>query len=126
MTRYLYSLVLIIISPILIIRLYIRGFIAPSYRLRVKERFGSYNFKDRYDKEKTTIWIHAVSVGEVAAAEPLVKKLRELYPEYQLFITTMTPTGSERVFSSFPIKLIDFWRLGCRIMFVDSSLPLYI
>ena len=105
MTRYLYSLVLIIISPILIIRLYIRGFIVPSYRLRIKERFGSYNFKDRYDKEKTTIWIHAVSVGEVAAAEPLVKKLRELYPEYQLFITTMTPTGSERVFSSFPQEI---------------------
>ena len=77
----------------------------PAYRLRVKERFGNYNFRDGFDRAKRTIWIHAVSVGEVAAAEPLVRKLRERYPEHQFFITTMTPTGSERVRSSFPQEI---------------------
>ena len=105
MIRYLYSCILIIISPILLIRLYFRAFTMPAYRLRVKERFGNYNFRDGYDRAKTTIWIHAVSVGEVAAAEPLVRKLRERYPEHQFFITTMTPTGSERVRSSFPQEI---------------------
>ncbi len=43
------------------------------------------------------IWIHAVSVGEVNAAVPMVKNLLEIYPGKTITITTMTPTGSDRV-----------------------------
>ena len=97
MIRHLYSIILIIISPIILLRLYIRGFGLPAYRLRIKERFGKYCFPVNFDRKKTTILIHAVSVGEVVAAEPLIKELIARHPEYQIFITTMTPTGSARV-----------------------------
>ena len=43
------------------------------------------------------VWIHAVSVGEVQAIEPLVKHLQQHWPALSLTITTSTPTGSERV-----------------------------
>ena len=45
------------------------------------------------DGEKNAIWIHAVSVGEVLAALPLARKLRERFPRRRLVISTTTPTG---------------------------------
>ena len=46
-----------------------------------------------------SIWIHAVSVGEVQATIPLVLALQDRFPERQLLITTVTPTGAERAAS---------------------------
>ena len=43
------------------------------------------------------IWIHAVSVGEVIAATPIINALQQQYPEQPLLITTTTSTGAERV-----------------------------
>ena len=43
------------------------------------------------------IWIHAVSVGEVIAATPIINALQAKYPHQQLLITTTTSTGAERV-----------------------------
>ena len=43
------------------------------------------------------LWVHAVSVGEVRSAAPLVAALVERYPEHRVVVTTMTPTGSEQV-----------------------------
>ena len=39
-----------------------------------------------------SIWIHAVSVGEVLAARALVSDLRERYPRLRLFVSTTTRT----------------------------------
>ncbi|MEW6001298.1 MAG: 3-deoxy-D-manno-octulosonic acid transferase [Nitrospirota bacterium] len=39
------------------------------------------------------IWVHAVSVGEVMAAQPLLKKLREKYPSKEIVLSTITDTG---------------------------------
>ena len=43
------------------------------------------------------LWLHAVSVGEVNAAVPLVDGAAPRHPELALLVTTITPTGSERV-----------------------------
>ena len=43
------------------------------------------------------IWVHAVSVGEVRTVVPLVEFLLERYPDHEVLMTTMTPTGSEQV-----------------------------
>lgn len=43
------------------------------------------------------LWIHAVSVGEVQAAAPLVRALLKKYPQRPLLVTTATPTGAQRV-----------------------------
>jgi 3-deoxy-D-manno-octulosonic-acid transferase len=41
------------------------------------------------------IWIHAVSVGETRAAQPLVAALRRQYPGQRILMTHMTPTGRQ-------------------------------
>lgn len=73
-----------------------RSLRAPVYRKRLGERFGFYPYK----LEKC-IWVHAVSVGETIAAIPLIKALKARYPELQMLVTTMTPTGAERVKAAF-------------------------
>ena len=45
------------------------------------------------DPTATSFWIHAVSVGETRAAEPLVRALAARYPSQRILVTHMTPTG---------------------------------
>lgn len=47
--------------------------------------------------DQPVIWIHAVSLGEVVAAAPLVKALHERHPEFRYIVTTVTETGREAV-----------------------------
>jgi 3-deoxy-D-manno-octulosonic-acid transferase len=43
--------------------------------------------------DKGAIWVHAVSVGETVAAKPLLKALKERYPDRPLVLSNMTETG---------------------------------
>lgn len=74
-----------------------RGRKAPAYRKRWGERYGFY----RRPLKPGGIMLHSVSVGETLAAIPLVRALRHRYPDLPITVTTMTPTGSERVQSAF-------------------------
>ena len=47
------------------------------------------------------LWIHAVSVGEVQAAIGLIQSLRREFPEVPVVVSTVTPTGAQRVRSFF-------------------------
>lgn len=62
------------------------------------ERFG---YGPAIAGSERAIWIHAVSVGEVQAALPLVRALLERHPELPLVVTTTTPTGRARVIQVF-------------------------
>lgn len=95
----LYTLLLYIGLPIVLLRLLVRGLKVPEYRRRWGERFGQVSFHGLDAKE--TIWIHSVSVGETQAAEPMVRRLMEMYPGLPILITTTTPTGSDRVANLF-------------------------
>lgn len=44
---------------------------------------------------KPLVWLHAVSVGEVQAARPIVREILENFPEYQLVVSTTTNTGQK-------------------------------
>ena len=95
--RKLYTLLLYLLTPFVIARLAWRGIRAPDYWRRWPERFGS--IKPALGER--VIWIHAVSVGEVLATEPVVQALLEQYPEHSILVTTVTPTGSARVTALF-------------------------
>ncbi|MCL4160319.1 UNVERIFIED_CONTAM: hypothetical protein GTU68_027103, partial [Idotea baltica] len=95
--RGLYSLLLYLILPIVILRLLWRSRSNSAYRKRISERLG---FVPKLSKSPV-IWLHAVSVGEAIAAKPLVELLLEKHPKFHVLITTTTPTGSDRVISMF-------------------------
>ena len=42
-----------------------------------------------------SIWVHALSVGEVLSARPLISELRARYPKLRLFLSTTTLTGQQ-------------------------------
>lgn len=93
----LYQVLLYLIQPLIWLRLLLRSRKAPAYRKRWGERYG-------FCKGKVVpqgILLHSVSVGETLAAVPLVRALRHHYPDLPITVTTMTPTGSERVRSAF-------------------------
>ncbi|TVT58064.1 MAG: 3-deoxy-D-manno-octulosonic acid transferase [Sedimenticola thiotaurini] len=91
--RLLYTLILTISLPLVLLRLYWRSLRNPAYRSRILERLGRLPALAK----KEALWIHSVSVGETQAAEPLVKRLQEQFPDLPIVITTTTPTGSDRV-----------------------------
>lgn len=91
--RGLYSATLYLLVPITLYHLIWRGFRQRAYFLRWNERYASYPQAG----SSAPLWLHAVSVGEVNAAAPLVERLRALRPDLRLVVTTITPTGSERV-----------------------------
>lgn len=90
--RWLYNLIILALLPFVFLRLWIRGFKLPAYRQRWGERLGFAPFPPL----ENILWVHAVSVGEVISAVPLVKALLKQYPNLPLLVTTTTPTGSER------------------------------
>lgn len=94
MARGLYTVFYYFLTPFIVLRLWWRGRLAPAYRQRIPERFG---FFTPPENQKACLWVHAVSVGETIAAVPLIKKLQQQYPDKTIVVTTMTPTGSERV-----------------------------
>lgn len=93
--RLLYSLLLYLVTPLLLLRLFWRGLKQRDYWRRIPERFG---FVPRIP-EGVAVWVHAVSVGESLAALPLIRRLLVEHPG-SILVTTTTPTGSERVRSA--------------------------
>ena len=91
--RGLYSVALYVLVPITVYHLIWRGFRQRAYFERWSERYASYPAV----KASAPLWLHAVSVGEVNAASPLVNRLLREHPGLRLVVTTITPTGSERV-----------------------------
>lgn len=93
----IYNIIIVLIQPLVWIRLLWRSRKAPAYRRRWAERYGFCRGKVK----PGGIMLHSVSVGETLAAIPLVRALRHRYPLLPITVTTMTPTGSERVQSAF-------------------------
>jgi len=88
-----WRIVVYLLLPYAIGNLIWRGLRYPEYWHRWPERFG---FVTRLSGMRT-LWVHAVSVGEVRSAAPLVSALVERYPKHRIVVTTMTPTGSKQV-----------------------------
>jgi 3-deoxy-D-manno-octulosonic-acid transferase len=89
--RRLYTITLYLLLPWALLHLLLRARRQPGYLRHVAERFGYYTLVP----EAPLIWVHAVSVGETRAAEPLVRVLQVRYPQHRILLTHMTPTGRE-------------------------------
>lgn len=91
MNRFIYTLLLYALFPLVRARLHIRGRKEKRYLENIPERFG------RYKKPEAagSIWVHAVSVGETRAAAPLIQQLASSHPESRIIVTSMTPTGRD-------------------------------
>ena len=71
-----------------------QGLRRQKYFGSLRQRFGGLPVSFNLDGEPS-IWVHAVSVGEVLAARPLVVELRERYPGFRLFVSTTTVAGQQ-------------------------------
>jgi hypothetical protein len=89
MCRLLYSLLFYLAMPLVWLRLVWRARRQPEYLQQLGERLGFY----APCPALPLIWLHAVSVGETRAAEPLIEALLRAYPEHGVLLTHMTPTG---------------------------------
>jgi len=89
--RFFYTLALYLLLPYVLARLAWRARRQPAYLSHVAERFGRHAGQGNV----APVWIHAVSVGETRAAEPLVNALRARFPQQRVLLTHMTPTGRE-------------------------------
>lgn len=95
--RYLYTVLLFVMTPFIVLRLYWKSRHLSAYRQRIGERFSCRAIAP------VDVWIHAVSLGEVVAATPLIQAL--LDKELRVMVTTMTPTGSQQVISRFGVRV---------------------
>jgi 3-deoxy-D-manno-octulosonic-acid transferase len=89
MTRLIYSLLWHLLLPFLALRLILRSRRQPDYLRHVGERLGRYAAPPPAPR----LWVHAVSVGETRAAQPLIQALLAAYPQHHIVLTHMTPTG---------------------------------
>ena len=71
---------------------------APAYLAHWDERFG----RPYPAPVQNAIWVHAVSVGETRAAEPLIRALQQHFPHAPLLVTQTTPTGRATAEALYP------------------------
>ncbi len=89
MTRSIYTLLFRLLLPLIFLRLLWRSRRQREYLHHWSERLGRYSCFPK----PPVLWIHAVSVGETRAATSLVRSVQVHFPEYQILLTHMTPTG---------------------------------
>lgn len=89
--RLLYTLAVFLLLPVALLYLLLRSRQQPGQFKHLAERFGFYPAGGG----SPLIWVHAVSIGETRAAEPLVRGLRARFPQHRILLTHMTSTGRE-------------------------------
>lgn len=99
--RFVYICIAYLISPLWVAVLAIRGFRDRTQWQGFTQRFG---FGEQIADQRS-IWVHAVSVGEVQAGVPLIEALLKRFPQIPLVLTTVTPTGRLRAKALFGTRV---------------------
>lgn len=131
----LYTAALHLLIPVALLHLWWRGRRQPEYREHVAERFGGC----LPAVTGPVFWIHAVSVGETRAAQPLVRALQADYPGHRIVMTHTTPTGRAtgealfgdtvtRVYLPYDLpwavaRLLDRYRPDCGVLMETELWP---
>ncbi|WP_028222940.1 lipid IV(A) 3-deoxy-D-manno-octulosonic acid transferase [Paraburkholderia oxyphila] len=92
MLRAIYRAAWWLIAPLAVVRLIVRSRRERGYRRHIGERFG-YSVGRVPEDDAPLIWVHAVSVGETRAAQPLIDALLAARPDARILLTHMTPGG---------------------------------
>jgi 3-deoxy-D-manno-octulosonic-acid transferase len=120
--RFLYIVIAYLLAPVVIGALALRGFRDRSHWQGFSQRFGL-----GAPVRQPSIWVHAVSVGEVQAAAPLVNALLERFPHVPLVLTTVTPTGRSRAQALFKgrvdVRYVPIDLPGAVRRFFDRAQP---
>ena len=123
MIRRLYTLLIYCAAPFATALVLWRGLRDRSYWQALGERFGW----GRRMRSAPSIWLHAVSLGEMSAAAPLALALRSRYPETPLVLTTATPTGRARAKALFgegvDVRFLPYDTPGAVARFLDLIRP---
>jgi 3-deoxy-D-manno-octulosonic-acid transferase len=123
MMRRLYSLVIHCAVPFAFAVVLWRGLRDRSYRQALGERFGW----GRRVSSAPSIWLHAVSLGEMTAAAPLVRALTSRHPHNPLVLTTATVTGRARARGLFgdsvDVRFLPYDTPGAVARFLDRVRP---
>ncbi|MDO6764327.1 lipid IV(A) 3-deoxy-D-manno-octulosonic acid transferase [Agarivorans sp. 1_MG-2023] len=118
----LYQLLLFAFLPIAMYKLYWPKAGKPNVGKRWVEHFGFGKKVSNVD-----LWFHAVSVGEVIAATPLIKQLKQQHPALHILVTTTTATGAEQVSAKLGELIthryapFDLW--PCIKLFIHKNQP---
>ncbi len=98
-------LVLLLGAPYWAVRIATSG----RYRAGLAERLGFGLARLHVERNgRKTLWLHAVSVGEVLAAEPLIRALQAALPGYAVSISTTTETGQRLARERFPEAIVFY------------------
>ncbi|HWJ34027.1 MAG TPA: lipid IV(A) 3-deoxy-D-manno-octulosonic acid transferase [Steroidobacteraceae bacterium] len=120
--RYLYSALVYLFRPIAFAVVLWRGLSNRLYWVGLRERFG---FGPGCGSP--TIWVHAVSLGEVNAAAPLIRTLQARYPHIPVLLTTATPTGRAKAHALFggsiAVRFLPYDTPGAMRRFVTRVRP---
>jgi len=108
--RVLYIFIAYLLAPVVLAAQAMRGFRDRSHWEGFSQRFGL----GAQVQGGRSIWVHAVSVGEVQASAPLVSALRAKFPQVPLVLTTGTATGRARARALFK---------GLDVRYVPIDLP---
>jgi len=107
----IYNLLILLLIPILQARILLKSLKDKGYRSFTAQRYASNLISKKNQKEKI-IWFHAVSLGEVIASQGMI---RELMQEFDVVLTTTTPTGLRKAQEIYKNSLvINYapWDLG--------------
>jgi 3-deoxy-D-manno-octulosonic-acid transferase len=122
MIRAVYSTLLTLAAPVAFVIALLRGLSDRAYWVRPGERFGL-----GARLRSPALWLHAVSLGEVAAAAELVRVLRARHPRSPFVLTTSTPTGRARAQALFgdeiDIRFLPYDTPGSVRRFLDRIRP---
>ena len=118
---FFYNLLTLFYLPIAFIKLFYKKNFSFEEFKRIRERLGS-SKTFKFNKNKNIIWVHAVSVGEVNASVNLIRKLKKVFPNSDILVTTTTQTGSKRLKQVFDEEVFHQYLPFDVIYFVKSFL----
>ncbi|KKQ11364.1 MAG: glycosyltransferase N-terminal domain-containing protein [Candidatus Babeliales bacterium] len=131
----IYNLLQILILPFFLAYLLYRKFSGKKIFGSFKHRIGLVEQTSAQKKSNTkTIWIHAVSVGEVLSVQHFISQLKKQKPDTIIYLTVGTPAGKEVAqkniaadvisfmpYDFLPFMLLAFWRIRPSKIFIIEA-----